>query len=120
MQQRRRRWYLAPVNNTAPLHRCRQEHAFAHQVLGGEAAGLHELLVPVSHGRACLNGWRRRRRRVKVLLASTTAGRMAAASLGAVRREGQPLRTQGPHVSPTAVSCMTQVQSNMVVATRTI
>ena len=51
---------------------------------------------------------------------SMTAGRTAAASSGAVRREVHPLRTWGPHVSPTAVSCMTQVQSNMVVAARTI
>lgn len=51
---------------------------------------------------------------------STTAGRTAAASSGAVRQDGHPLSTRGPHVSPTAVSCMTQVQSRTVVVARTI
>lgn len=49
---------------------------------------------------------------------STRGGRGRAASCG-VRQEGQPLSTLGPQVSPTAVSCTTQVQSSTVVVART-
>jgi hypothetical protein len=53
---------------------------------------------------------------------STTRGRgraAAASSSRGVRQEGQPLSTRGPQVSPTAVSCTTQVQSSTVVVART-
>jgi hypothetical protein len=46
-------------------------------------------------------------------------GRAAEASSCGVRQEGQPLSTRGPQVSPTAVSCRTQVQSSTVVVAGT-
>ena len=37
---------------------------------------------------------------------------------GVIRQDGHPLRTRGPQVSPTAVSCTRQVQSSTVVVAR--
>lgn len=47
------------------------------------------------------------------------AAAAAASSSCGVRQDGQPLSTLGPQVSPTAVSCTTQVQSSTVVVART-
>lgn len=37
-----------------------------------------------------------------------------------MKQEGHPFRTRGPHVSPMAVSCTTQVHRRMVVLARNI